>query len=118
MVTTDEMVRGGKKIPLKKIVDEAIKGCSSVKHVLVQQRNRDTRLGSLDVPLLDVRTESLVTMTASVKACNELKDACLEADLIHLFDGCTTVRMYLSSLCFPLGEGRKIFLLRRTWLRN
>jgi acetyl-CoA synthetase len=38
VITADEGLRGGKKIPLKKNVDEALKGCDSVKHVLVMKR--------------------------------------------------------------------------------
>jgi len=35
VITADEGVRGGKKVPLKKNVDEALKGCPGVKTVLV-----------------------------------------------------------------------------------
>ena len=35
VITADEGVRGGKKIPLKANVDEALKSCPSVKHVIV-----------------------------------------------------------------------------------
>ncbi|TAL02810.1 MAG: acetate--CoA ligase [Rhodospirillaceae bacterium] len=35
VITADEGVRGGKKIPLKANVDEALKKCPSVKHVIV-----------------------------------------------------------------------------------
>ncbi len=40
VITADEGVRGGKRIPLKKFVDEAlsIKGTECVKHVLVVRR--------------------------------------------------------------------------------
>lgn len=35
IITADEGVRGGKKVPLKANVDEALQGCKHVKHVLV-----------------------------------------------------------------------------------
>ncbi|KAF1808828.1 acetate--CoA ligase [Eremomyces bilateralis CBS 781.70] len=38
VITTDEGKRGGKVIGTKKIVDEALKGCPDVSHVLVYQR--------------------------------------------------------------------------------
>ena len=40
VITADEQVRGGKKIPLKPAVDEAfgLGGCESVRHVVVYQR--------------------------------------------------------------------------------
>lgn len=38
VITADEGVRGGKKIPLKANVDEALDGCEHVKHVLVCKR--------------------------------------------------------------------------------
>ncbi|HEY4542502.1 MAG TPA: acetate--CoA ligase, partial [Noviherbaspirillum sp.] len=40
VITADEQVRGGKKLPLKGIVDEAIAlgGCDTLKHVLIYRR--------------------------------------------------------------------------------
>ncbi len=40
VITADEQLRGGKQLPLKAIVDEAIAlgGCDSLKHVIVYQR--------------------------------------------------------------------------------
>ena len=38
MFTADEGVRGGKIIPLKKMVDEALEGCECVKKVYVYKR--------------------------------------------------------------------------------
>ena len=38
VVTADEAVRGGKTIPLKSIVDEAVGGCQCVQRVLVSRR--------------------------------------------------------------------------------
>lgn len=54
--TADEGMRGGKRIPLKKTVDEAVSQCPSVKHVVVAERTgaqvpwhegRDLRWGEL-----------------------------------------------------------------------
>jgi acetyl-CoA synthetase len=38
VITADEGLRGNKKVPLKANVDEALKGCEHVKHVLVFKR--------------------------------------------------------------------------------
>ena len=40
VITADEQVRGGRRLPLKNIVDEALEmgGCESVRHVLVYRR--------------------------------------------------------------------------------
>ena len=52
IITADYQFRGGKKIPLKSSVDEAIAmgGCDSVKHIIVLQRDKDDLvLGSNDI---------------------------------------------------------------------
>ena len=51
VITGDEQLRGGKKLPLKSIVDEALAlgGCESVKNVIVYKRT-----GS-DLPMVDGR---------------------------------------------------------------
>jgi acetyl-CoA synthetase len=38
VITADEGVRGGKRIPLKRTVDEAVAQCPSVRHVVVAER--------------------------------------------------------------------------------
>jgi len=38
VITADEGVRGGKRIPLKRTVDEAVSQCPSVRHVVVAER--------------------------------------------------------------------------------
>lgn len=53
VVTADEGVRGGKIVPLKATVDEALGECPDVHTVLVQQRtsNEKTKYGPLDIKL-------------------------------------------------------------------
>ncbi|XP_078005813.1 acetyl-coenzyme A synthetase 2-like, mitochondrial isoform X2 [Phascolarctos cinereus] len=52
VITYNQGVRGGRIIELKKIVDEAVKNCPTVKHVLVAQRtDNKIHMGKLDVPL-------------------------------------------------------------------
>ncbi|XP_027709688.1 acetyl-coenzyme A synthetase 2-like, mitochondrial isoform X2 [Vombatus ursinus] len=52
VITYNQGVRGGRIIELKKIVDEAVKNCPTVKHVLVAQRtDNKIPMGKLDVPL-------------------------------------------------------------------
>ena len=55
VITADEQVRGGKRLPLKAIVDEALSlgGCDSVRHVLMY-----TRTGG-DVPFVSGRDVKL-----------------------------------------------------------
>jgi len=49
VLTADEGVRGGKRIPLKATVDEAVKNCPGVTSVLVQQRTgADIPMGPKD----------------------------------------------------------------------
>ena len=54
VITADEQLRGGKQLPLKAIVDEAIAlgGCDTVKNVIVYRRTGgDHRLGPIARPL-------------------------------------------------------------------
>lgn len=52
VITFNQGLRGGRVVELKKIVDEAVKSCPTVQHVLVAHRT-DTKvpMGSLDIPL-------------------------------------------------------------------
>ena len=45
LITADEGVRGGKRIPLKKTVDEAVSQCHTIETVFVAQRT------GADVPM-------------------------------------------------------------------
>ncbi|XP_022332508.2 acetyl-coenzyme A synthetase 2-like, mitochondrial isoform X1 [Crassostrea virginica] len=53
VITADEGVRGGRKIPLKKVVDEAVSQCSCVKRVFVYRRTGEGNLGKNDFSLDD-----------------------------------------------------------------
>jgi len=54
IITTDEGVRGGKIIPLKKTIDLAVSKCAHVERVFVSQRTGgDVPMGKLDVHLED-----------------------------------------------------------------
>lgn len=52
VITADQGVRGGRKIELKKIVDEAVAKCPSVQQVFVYKRTgADVPMGPKDIPL-------------------------------------------------------------------
>ena len=56
VVTSDEAVRGGKTIPLKSIVDEAVEGCECVRKVFVSRRTgTDVPMTQRDIQLEEVR---------------------------------------------------------------
>ena len=58
VVTADEGVRGGKTIPLKATVDEAVEGCECVRRVIVA-----TRTGA-NIPMVaerDLRLEEVMS---------------------------------------------------------
>jgi len=61
VITQDEQLRGGKRLPLKAIVDEALAlgGCGSVKHVLVYQRTGGgvTHVSDRDIWLHDLMAD-------------------------------------------------------------
>lgn len=60
MITTDQAVRGGKIIELKKTVDAAVSKCPSVKQVFVAKRTgASVPSTSLDVPLDQVSMFSM-----------------------------------------------------------
>ncbi|XP_059817943.1 acetyl-coenzyme A synthetase 2-like, mitochondrial isoform X2 [Hypanus sabinus] len=52
VITTNQAVRGGKIIELKQTVDQAVKMCPSVKHVLVAKRTEnEVPMSNIDIPL-------------------------------------------------------------------
>ncbi|XP_004874833.1 acetyl-coenzyme A synthetase 2-like, mitochondrial isoform X2 [Heterocephalus glaber] len=52
VITFNQGLRGGRVVELKKIVDEAVKNCPTVQHVLVAHRTENkVPMGELDVPL-------------------------------------------------------------------
>ena len=66
MVTADEGVRGGKTIPLKATVDEAVEGCECVRRVMVA-----TRTGA-NVPMVadrDLRLEEVIVCVCVMMTC-------------------------------------------------
>lgn len=52
VITFNQGLRGGRVVELKKIVDEAVKLCPTVQHVLVAHRtDNKVHMGDLDIPL-------------------------------------------------------------------
>ncbi|KAM7125445.1 acetyl-coenzyme A synthetase 2-like, mitochondrial isoform 2-T2 [Molossus nigricans] len=52
VITFNQGLRGGRVVELKKIVDEAVKHCPTIQHVLVAHRtDNKVQMGHLDVPL-------------------------------------------------------------------
>ena len=68
IITADEGVRGGKKIPLKQNVDTALKQCENVEHVIVVQRtgNQVPFLNSRDIWYHDMLSQSEPKCTPEV----------------------------------------------------
>ena len=55
VITSDQALRGGKAIELKKMVDEAVAQCPNVKRVFVSQRTgAKVPMGKLDISLENV----------------------------------------------------------------
>uniref|UniRef100_A0A3Q3GU41 Propionate--CoA ligase n=1 Tax=Labrus bergylta TaxID=56723 RepID=A0A3Q3GU41_9LABR len=55
VITCNEGVRGGRRIPLKPTVDAAVKSCPTVRNVFVSHRTETpTSMGELDIPLEEV----------------------------------------------------------------
>ena len=56
VVTTDQGVRGGRIIELKKVVDDAVSKCPTVKRVFVSKRTgANVPMGKMDIPLEEVK---------------------------------------------------------------
>lgn len=55
LITFNQGLRGGRVVELKRIVDEAVKLCPSIQHVLVAHRtDNKVPMGNLDIPLEQV----------------------------------------------------------------
>lgn len=55
VITVNQGLRGGKVVPLKQTVDQAVKLCPTVKRVFVSQRTEEKfPLSDLDIPLEEV----------------------------------------------------------------
>lgn len=55
VITFNQGLRGGRVVELKKIVDEAVKQCPTVQHVLVAHRtDNKVHMGHRDIPLEQV----------------------------------------------------------------
>ena len=69
VVTSDEAIRGGKKIPLKENVDAALANCPDVQHCLVIAR---TGITTSWVPTRDVRYQEVFFTASDVCACEPM----------------------------------------------
>ena len=73
VVTTDEALRGGRTIPLKTVVDEAVEGCECVKTVLVSRRTgADVPMTERDIQLEEVRLFTCSTEQGHMPKANSL----------------------------------------------
>lgn len=55
IITFNQGLRGGRVVELKKIVDEAVKHCPTIQHVLVAHRtDNKVHMGHRDIPLEQV----------------------------------------------------------------
>ena len=61
VITFNQGLRGGRVVELKKIVDEAVKNCPTVQHVLgAHMTDAKVDMGNLDVPLEQVSLPHVV----------------------------------------------------------
>jgi len=59
VITSDQIVRGGKVSELKRVVDDAVSKSPCVKRVFVMKRTGgDVPMGKLDIPLEEVKNDS------------------------------------------------------------
>ncbi|CDG84871.1 acetate--CoA ligase [Janthinobacterium agaricidamnosum] len=86
VITGDEQLRGGKKLPLKAIVDEALAlgGCDSIKNVIVYQRTGST------LPMVEGRDIWLHELVASQSAVCEPEWVDAEHPLFILYTSGST----------------------------
>jgi acetyl-CoA synthetase len=69
VVTSDEAIRGGKKIPLKENIDAALANCPDVQHCLVIAR---TGITTSWVPTRDVRYQEVFSAASDVCECEPM----------------------------------------------
>lgn len=80
VITVNQGLRGGRVLELKKIVDEAMKNCPTVQHVLVAHRTENkVPMGKLDVPLEEVGPPRFVQLDEE-----RLLLGCLGLSLVRL----------------------------------
>jgi acetyl-CoA synthetase len=84
VITADEGVRGGKHVPLKKNVDEAVSKCSMVKNVLVITRT------SAKIPWNDKLDISYSDASADVKTTCEIEPMAAEDPMFILYTSGST----------------------------
>ena len=84
VITADEGVRGGKHVPLKKNVDEAVSKCSMVKNVLVITRT------SAKIPWNDKLDISYSDISANVKTTCEIEPMAAEDPMFILYTSGST----------------------------
>ena len=84
VITADEGVRGGKHVPLKKNVDEAVSKCSMVKSVLVITRT------SAKIPWNDKLDISYSDASADVKTTCEIEPMAAEDPMFILYTSGST----------------------------
>ena len=84
MITADEGIRGGKKIPLKKITDEALLKCPNVKKCLVVKRTGNT------VNWIEGRDQYLNEIISSVDSICSPEEMSAEDPLFILYTSGST----------------------------
>lgn len=68
VITSDQIVRGGKVSELKRVVDDAVSKSPGIKRVFVMKRTGgDVPMGKLDIPLEEVRKFQLCLSRVSME---------------------------------------------------